>query len=106
MGGCLHDTGVTFAPELVHSGSLSWPYICLHDTTRKCHAGASHPGVSSPRLLHRGENCTPVRNLATASRKREMTTRFRVKSVCWLTGTGSACVMFVILNLNMKCTFK
>ena len=31
--GCLHDTGATFAPEQVHSGSLSWLYICLHDTT-------------------------------------------------------------------------
>ena len=28
---CLHDTGATFAPERVHSGSLSWLYICLHD---------------------------------------------------------------------------
>ena len=33
LRGCLHDTGATFAPERVHSGSLSWPYICLHDTT-------------------------------------------------------------------------
>ena len=31
--GCSHDTGATFAPERVHSGSLSWLYICLHDTT-------------------------------------------------------------------------
>ena len=42
--GCLHDTGATFVPEWVHSGSLLWLYICLHDTTTKCHAGASHPG--------------------------------------------------------------
>ena len=80
--GCLHDTGGTFAQERVHYGSLSWLYICLHDTTTKCHAGASHPGVSSPRLLYRGENFTPVRNLATVSCKRETTTRFGVKSVC------------------------
>ena len=33
--GCLHDTGATFAPERVLSGSLSWLYICLHDTTTK-----------------------------------------------------------------------
>ena len=46
--GCLHDTEATFAPERVHSGSLSKLYICLHDTTTKCHAGVSHPGVSSP----------------------------------------------------------
>jgi len=78
----LHDTGTTFAPERVHSGSLSWLYICLHDTTTKCHAGASHHGVNSPRLLYRGENLTPVRNLATVSCKRETTTRFGVKSVC------------------------
>ena len=38
---------------------------------------ACHPGESS-----RSENFTPVRNLATVSRKRETTTRFGVKSVC------------------------
>ena len=54
--GCLHDTRSTFAPERVHSSSLSWLYICLHDTTTKCHAGASHPSVSSPRLLYLSEN--------------------------------------------------
>ena len=53
--GCLHDTGATFAPRRVHSGSLSWLYIGLHDTITKCHAGASRPGVSSLRLSHRGE---------------------------------------------------
>ena len=82
LRGCLHDTGATFAAERVHSGSLSWLYICLHDTTTKCYAGASHPGVSSPRFSHRGEYFTPVRNLATVSCKRETTTHFGVKSVC------------------------
>ena len=101
---CLHDTGATFAPERVHSGSLSWPYICLHDTTTKCHAGASHPGVSSPRLLYRGENFTPVRNRATVSCKRETTTRFGVTSVSRETGTGRACVMFT--NLNHTCIYQ
>ena len=96
--GCLHDTGATFAPERVHSGSLSWFYICLHDTTTKCHAGASHPRVSSPRFLYRGENFTLVRNLVAVSCKREKTTRFCVKSVCRWTGIGSACIMFAILN--------
>ena len=96
--GCLHDTGATFAPARDHFGSLSWLYICLHDTTTKCHAGVSHPGLSSPQLLYRGENFTPVRNLATVSCKRETTTRFGGKSVCRWTGTGSACVMFAILN--------
>ena len=72
----------TFAPRRVHSGSLSWLYICLHDTTTKSHAGASRPGVSSLRLSHQGENFTPVRNLATVSCKHETTTRVGVKSVC------------------------
>ena len=107
----LHDTGATFAPARVHSGSLSWVYICLHDTTTKCHAGTSHPGVSSPQLLNRGENFTPLRNFAKVSCKREMTTRFGVKSVCRWTGTGCACVMFCDLEshvyfMNMKSTFK
>ena len=79
---CLHDSGATFAPGRVHSGSLSWLYICLHDTTTKCYAGASHPGVSLPRFSHRGENFTPVRNLATVSCKRETTSHFGVKPVC------------------------
>ena len=77
-----HDAGATFAPVRVHSDSISWLCICLHDTITKCHAGASHPGVSSLRFLYRGENFTPVRNLATVSCKRETTNRFGVKSVC------------------------
>ena len=56
-----------FRPERVHSGSLSWVYVCLHDTTTKCHAGKSHLGVSSPRFLYRGENFTPAPNLPTVS---------------------------------------
>ena len=80
--GCLHNTGGTFAPERVNSSSLSWLYICLHDTTTKCHAGMSHPGVSSPQFLYRGENFTPVRNLATVSCKPKTTMiRFGVKLV-------------------------
>ena len=39
LRGCLHDTGATFAPGRDHSSSLSWLYICLYDTTTKCHAG-------------------------------------------------------------------
>ena len=81
--GCLHDTGTTFAPAQVHSGSFSWLYICLHDTTTKCHAGASHPGVSSPWLLYRSQKFTPVQNhTKSVSCKHEMTTCFGVKSVC------------------------
>ena len=56
--------------------------FCLHDTTTKCHAGASHPCMSSPRFLYRGEIFIPVRNLAAVSCKREMTNHFGVKSVC------------------------
>ena len=89
---CLHDTGASFAQERVHSGSLSWLYICLHDTTTKCHAGASHPGVSSPRFSYRGENFIPVRNLATVSRKREKDHPFRCEI--------GLPVMFAILNLT------
>ena len=80
--GRLHDTGDDFAPGRGHSSSLSWLYICLHDTTTKCHAGASHPGVSSPRLLYRSQKFTPVQNFATASCKHETTTCFVLKSVC------------------------
>ena len=76
-----HDTGVSFAQERVHSVSLSWLYICLHDTTTKCHAGASNPGVSSPRFLYRGKNFPLVRNLAMVSCKHKTTSRFGVKSV-------------------------
>ena len=41
--------------------------ICI----TKCHAGASHPSVSSPRLLYPGENFSPIRNLAMVSCKGE-----------------------------------
>ena len=44
--------------------------------------GTSHPGMSSPLFSYRGENFTPVQNLATVSCKLEMTTRCGVKSVC------------------------
>ena len=80
LRGCLHDTGATFAPGRVHSGSLSQLYIC--ETTTKCHAGARRPDVSSLRFSHQGENFTPVRYFATVSCKRETTTRFGMKSVC------------------------
>ena len=43
FSGFLHNTGATFVPVRVDSSSLSWLYICLHDTTTKCHAGMSHP---------------------------------------------------------------
>ena len=45
----LPDTGATFIPVRVHSSSLLWLYIRLHDISTKSHDGASHTGVSSPR---------------------------------------------------------
>ena len=82
--------------------SLRFPLMAQHLFTWYRHKmlslASSHPGVSSPRLLYRGENFTPVLNLATVSCKSETTRRFGVKSVCWWTGKGSACVMFAILN--------
>ena len=46
-------------------------------------AGASHSSMNSPRLLYQSEIFTLVRNLAPVSCKRETTTHFSVKSVCW-----------------------
>ena len=45
---------MTPGPARVHSGSLSWLNICLHDTTTKCHAGTSHPSVHSTQLCCTG----------------------------------------------------
>ena len=49
--GCLNDTGATFAPERVHSGSLSWLYICLHDTTINFMLARVTPALSPGREL-------------------------------------------------------
>ena len=48
-GACLHDTGATFALTQVHSGSLSWLYICLHNTTMPAQVtpASVHPGRCS-----------------------------------------------------------
>ena len=51
-------------------------HLFKHDTNTKCHAGATHPSVSSPWLLYRSENFTPKGNYATVSCKHETTTRF------------------------------
>ena len=48
LRGCLHDTGATFIPVRVHSGSLLWFCIRLHDTSTKSRTGASHTGASHP----------------------------------------------------------
>ena len=74
--GCLHDIGTTFIPARVHSGSLLWLCIRLHDTNTKCHAGASHTGASSPRFLCRSEIFIPARKFIPVSCKRGMTVRF------------------------------
>ena len=87
-GGCLH--GHRGDIYLCQCKSTLVPFhgsvFCFHGATTKCHAGTSHTGMSSPRLLYWSENLTPVRNFATVSCKLEMTTRFGVKLVCWLTG--------------------
>ena len=46
--------------SLLRLALMGWLYICLHDTITKCHAGASHPDVSSPQL-YRGKNFTSLR---------------------------------------------
>ena len=74
--GCLHDLGAIFIPARVHSGSLLWLCIRLHDTNTKCHAGASHSGASSPRFLSRNEIFIPARKFIPVSCKRGMTVRF------------------------------
>ena len=77
LRGCLHDTGVTFAPA----------------RSKNSHVGATHTGASSPWLLHRSENFVPARNLETVSCKRLTTTRSSVKSTYLWAGTSSACVL-------------
>ena len=74
--GCLHDMGATFIPARVHSGSLLWLCIRLHDTNTKCHAGASHTGASSPRFLCRSEIFIPAQKFIPVSCKRSMTVHF------------------------------
>ena len=76
LRGCLHDIGATFIPARVHSGSLLWLCIRLHDTNTKCHAGASHTRASSPRFLCRSEIFIPARKFILVSCKRGMTVRF------------------------------
>ena len=57
--GWLHDTGATFAPERVRSGSLSWLYICLHDTTTNFMLARVTPVLVPRRKFH---SCTKSRN--------------------------------------------
>ena len=76
--GCLHvrDIGATFIPAWVHSGSLLWLCIRLHDTNTKYHAGTSHTGASSPRFLCRSGIFIPARKFIPVSCKRGMAVCF------------------------------
>ena len=71
LRGCLHDIGATFILVRVHSGSLLWLCIRLHDTNTKCHTGAS-----SPRFLCWSEIFIPARKFIPVSCKRGMTVHF------------------------------
>ena len=55
LRGCLDDNGLTFAWAWVHSGSLSWLYICLHDTPQNI-----MPAWVTPAWAHPG-CCTRAR---------------------------------------------
>ena len=46
---CLHDTGATFVPERVHSGSLSWLYIVYMIPPQNV-----MPARVTPALVHPG----------------------------------------------------
>ena len=106
LRGCLHDTGATFVSVRVHSGSLLWLCIRLHDTSTKSHTRASHTGASSPRFLYRSEIFTPVRKLVPMSCKRGTTVRSGMKSLSRESGTGSACVcLFNHTSADIKCLF-
>ena len=106
LRGCLHDTGATFIPVRVHSGSLFWLCIRLHDTTTKSHTGTSHTGASSPRFLYRSEIFTPVRKLVPMSCKHGTTVRSGMKSLSRESGTGSACVcLFNHTSADILCLF-
>ena len=53
------------------------PFACWqHDTTTKCHAGASHTGASSPWFLCRSDIFIPARKLIPVSCKHGRTVRF------------------------------
>ena len=82
LRGCLHDNGATFIPARVHSGSLLWLCIRLHDTKAKCHAGAS-----SPRFLCRSKIFIPARKFIPVSCKRGMTVRFIFIKISSIYGT-------------------
>ena len=75
--GRAHMTPGDFRPG---ASSLRFPLMALYLFTWYHHKISCRR--ESPRFLYRGENFTPVRNLAAVSCKRETTTRFGVKSVC------------------------
>ena len=51
----------------VHSGSLLWLCIRLHDTNTKCHAGASHTGASHTGASHTGASHTGASHTGASS---------------------------------------
>ena len=55
---CLRDTRAFQIPTRGHSGSLSWPRLGFHDTTRN----ESVTSATSSPLQWRGENFIPVRD--------------------------------------------
>ena len=93
---CLHDTGATFIPAPVHSSSILWLSIRLHDVNTKSHIEAIHTAASSPRKLYRSEIFIPVRKLVSISCKRITVVLSSMKSLSEESGTGSACAVFGI----------
>ena len=82
-------------------GSLLFPLMAVYLFTwyhRKMLCWRESPWCEFTLFLVLGREFTPVRYLATVSCKCKTTTRFGVKTVYRYSGTGSACVMFAILN--------
>ena len=48
---CVHCTRLTFTLVQVHSKSLLWFSIRLHDTNTNCHTGVNHTCAISPQFL-------------------------------------------------------
>ena len=68
------------------ASSLRFPLVALHLFTwyhHKMLCRRESPRREFTPVFYRGEIVTPVRNLRTVSCKRETTTSFGVKSVCW-----------------------
>ena len=101
LRGCLLGAVATFVPERVYPGFLLWLCIRLHDTTRKCHTGASSVRTRA-RISFRFEI------LQQCHAKRGASTRFGMTLISGWTGTGSEWVNLSIQNgiylINLMCT--